>query len=540
MNDAVDKRYVGHDEEIIEARELAKTRKSSSNPHSKTGFFCPLCREPVQFIYSEKIAPYFKHLRDSPIARECDRFFSTSSSSEVMRGAVAKRFEGNQLFIHQMGESFGFYIGLAPLSKEDINFSSDLKVRVVNQDRNQMASFRLSDKVRATETTYLQMRAISGVYIMSYTGNSEYVSSHWKEKTFGIQEDGAIFTIGSTYCKKIPINGNVYCGTEYYLICPDDKEPEKLEFLKVKDSWKLEVIAPGNKQWRVYKVVFTENSQEAWDFALDLQVTLLEKESTIIPFWPPAVHSKNKRIFSTGHNQALFLMGVPISECKCCTYDFKGNPQYIKLDNISSSQTLITTQLSKSSLFLSPEGNKKKDDVELSTSVVFLQNNYVLPEIKLKYGDNDIPEKITEIYWVKNRPINFTSNVKCTLEILHKSGLKTVYSDTIKEYIPMGFFSIDDKLIIWHGNDKIRELIFIKKVSTSQQTLMTEEYILEKIKEFDVFKTQIATPAIMRYLLPRMKTHPNVSRYIRTCIITGRITHKTCEFIIETYSGASD
>jgi hypothetical protein len=516
---------------IVYAKELKKIRISSTLELSKQ-YTCPYCGEYVRYIHSSKINPYFRHIRGSFIAKSCEKYVEgIGSYNNHLKSNFNQKLAGFPLYIRKFGDNFILYMGLFPVPEDIINseIQNSQKIEIFNPNNAHLDNISLNDLI-INEISFKHMEWLYESYSLKYANSKTSLFEYkWVSETPGIGSEGALFFCSDMYSRRIARNGKITPETNYYLVIPSIKKINNKTFLKIESINKLAVKAKELQKWSVYKIKFTEITNESSEFARDLHVTLVEKPKKLTPLWPPHIQCANKHIHKNECQSYYILQSNNSIKDTIFVKIVEGKELPIESTILNSNSALV-----KIGVTLKETGIPLEDGIDnFNTCTLskpsFELSTYAPPTLQLQYANKDVLNS-EELKLIKNSQLLCKSNYKCIFCHIRDNHLKSLYIDML-DFPEISDIKAGDSFVIIHGMDTIRTISFpIKKEVPSKILNKSDDQIYQNLIRQKGHS--VPTPIILKYLLPNLSEYPKVKSYIQDSFRKGNIPKPAYDKII--------
>ncbi|WOF16032.1 hypothetical protein F1737_04590 [Methanoplanus sp. FWC-SCC4] len=519
---------------IIYAKDLKKIKKESSKQTSKQ-YTCPFCGEYVGYVYSDKINPHFKHIRDSLIAKTCEKYVEGSGYNSYNYN---RKLAGFPIYLRKFGQNFRLYMGLFPVPEDVIKreINSSQKIVLKNPNNAFLVQISLEDLI-IDEFTYYSLNWLYEYYSLNYANIPNSLFSHkWVSETPGINHEGAIFFCSDTFSRKVALNGKITTDTDYYLVIPTKKDIISKEFLKIESSNELAVKAMDYEKWSVHKIKFTKITNESSEFARDLHVTLVENPSRLTPIWPPHIQQGNKH-FHKNKCKAIYLLKSNNQIIDRKFVKIIENSEY-PIDNVEliSNGAIFTIEVTKDQIIIPQNDENVQFSPVISFNSSLEPTKYIPPIIQTQYGNKSIGDD-KEVILCKNSKFSIKSNFKCNLCHIRDNHLRSLFRGMLSSP-KITDIEEGDSFLTLHGLDIIQEIYFPIKNKRYNNSLNLEDKQIYQIL-LNKKGPYIPTPIVLKYILPKLKEYPKVKSYIQDSFRKGNIPKSAYDNIIMNFSGGT-
>lgn len=515
---------------LVYAKDLKKIRTSSTLASSKR-YTCPYCGEYVMYIHSNKINPYFKHIRGSLIAKTCDKYVKGIESNNNLKSNYNQRISGFPLYIRKMGDNFTLYMGLFPVPEDVINseIQKSQNIEIYNPNNAPLDQIFLNDLV-IDDITFKHMNWIYDSYSLKYANIQTKLFEHkWVSETPGIDSEGAIFFCSDLYSRRVALNGKITTETNYYLVIPSQKTITDKQFLKIESTNKLAVKAKEFQKWSVYKIQFTEITDESSEFARDLHVTLVEKPKKLTPLWPPHIQYANKQIHKNEcHSYYILQSNNSIKDTKFIKY-VEGKEFPVEKTILNSNSALLNISVTQKEAGIPLENGIDHFNICTICKPLFEFSTYVPPTLQIQYGNKTV-QNSEELQLIKNSKLLCKSNFKCIFCHIHDKNLNSLFVNML-DFPEISDIKPGDSFVLIHGLDIIREIHF--PIKNEEPNIILKEGDDRMYQALIRQKGRyISTPIILKYLLPYLSEYPKVKSYIMDSFRKGNIPKPAYDHII--------
>lgn len=505
-----------------------KVQATDISGYSKGQYSCTFCGEPVRFFGGEIQKSHFRHERGSKIAQTCE--FYAENTSEYSEDELKKKISGLPFYLKQNCDFFQLYVGFWPVDDSILAEEKRIgqKIIVRNEKKFQVEVIDLAN-VHANETYRLLITRVYESYEVSYKLSGTALHEIWGEKTSRIFSKGTFFRIGGIYSRSISLNGVINTDTSYYLL--SQSPITNKSFLEVEESYPL--LANKTLNWKVYKVRFTEVTEESARYARDRHVQLLEQPPEFIPLWPPSIQNSRKYI----HQKKGFS-----------TYRLKSSNEYGKreitiLDKYERPIDKLVVDLNDPIFSIEVDYNIKNltffdTDNDLILTLVARDDKasipYRQPRLELKWMKKHILPG-SELKIIKNADLSIISDMKCDIIRIKNHIPDTIFRD--KFFLPsFPDLSSGDTIVIRHGLDILAAVYFRKNKKTAdieRSNNQSDEALYQKL--FQLRSTCMKAPIQFKYISAGLENYPKATEYLKKSLKTGRISKQVADYFLKKY-----
>ena len=440
------------------------------------------------------------------------------------------------LYIRKLGESFELSIGLLPVPESTINdeIESSQEIVIKGPNSEQFDQIYL-ENLLFDEITHHPLDYLYKTYHFEYRHNPNPLTGKygWFEESYGIEPKGALFFCSDMFSRRIAFNGKITTDTYYYLVIPSKETLSNKRFLSFEPCNILAVKSDLPEGWFIYKIKFTEITNESSEFARGLNLTLVEKPEKLTPLWPPHIQYGNQHIYKKNcYAQYLLESSKPV-EYKSSKEILHYNNQ-ICIKKINAYSNIISPLINENEAKISLEGDNTQFNPVIFCKPSIEIPTYSPPAIMLQYGKKELQD-YEELQITKKSGISCKSNYKCSYCHIRNSYLKTLITNELA--IPeISDIKQGDTFLVLHGLDIISRIHFPKKNGKQSNELKKGDNQMYQTL-IQLKGKQIATPAILKYVLPEPAEYPKVKSYILNSLRTGKIPKTAYDYIISNITG---
>ncbi|EHQ36502.1 competence protein CoiA family protein [Methanoplanus limicola] len=536
MEFAYDNKEPGNQVKVY-AKELKKIRTESSSEKSKQ-YTCPYCGEYVKYYHGKIQEAHFRHIRGSLIAKTCDKYVSGNGiGTSKDRYLLDQKLLGFPLYIRKLGENFRLFIGLSPVPESTINDDIESSQEIIIKDPNyvQFDQIYLEDLI-VDEITYKPLDYLYETYHIEYRHNPNPLTSKYGcfKEIYGIEPKGALFFCSDMFSRRIAFNGKITTDTYYYLVIPSAEILSNKKFLSIESCNILAVKSDLPEEWFVYKIKFTEITNESSEFARDLNLTLVEKPQKLTPLWPPHVQYGNQHIYKKDCHAHYLLESQKSVEKDKSSKEILQHKILIKIITLNAHLDILNVEVNKNETKIPLEEDNTQFNPVTSCKPSLNIPPYSPPTIAIQYGKKEL-QNHEELQTTKNSTISCKSNYKCSFCHIRNNYLKTLITNKLT--IPqISDIKPGDTFLVLHGLDIISRIHFPQKnEKQSNEIKKSDNQMYQTLIQLK--GQQITTPIILKYALQDPDEYPKVKSYILNSLRIGEIPKPAYDYIINNIKG---
>ena len=273
------------------------------NISSRSGLFmCELCGQFVQYQgRTQYVTCYFKHSSHEE-DKSCPERTGGTYKSLLKSKAHGLPIKINIRSKQKASCNFALQIGLLPVPEAIWGKTGEFRL-CIRSGKASSGVVYSKERLIPQNITYLELEDDPAEkYIIEVKPRNEELERYWPSEVSGIKEI-AVFD-GKTG-KKLPEDADVVAGRSYYVLsrgymCNENGSSVFCREICVRNSHLI--------TWRLYEVTAKCFDENAAKFFLKIRCRLTANPVTMIPFWPPAVHTPYV-IKHDASNMMLYIKG---------------------------------------------------------------------------------------------------------------------------------------------------------------------------------------------------------------------------------------
>lgn len=359
-----------------------------SNAFKYSQFYCPYCTEEVDIIRGSSAKKgYFAHKKKksrTPLEKACPEYHETDSdkgiSNELDRLYINNG--GVPLYLYTNNENFELRAHFPELSEIRMQQLIENKTKLIINNKTHY----YVENLKYYKVDYIQDWI--NVEIDPKSSHEE-IKRKWLWGIRGINIYKDIYHGNSEGGNRLAIKANIYIGKKYRIMF-FDKAPtvEGIVFylkgqIKLKENNRI-------SNFNVYEFKVTQFTEAARQFIEVRGYHLLQKESELIPIWPPSINKGNEIIFD--NDEAWFYHSFDnkqeyLYEVKNSSLHGTSSKKIIKVASLSRciEKTLVTSNVP----FNNEEKSKGTSEIRymLVHRKELLDKKEITPQIIIKNSD---------------------------------------------------------------------------------------------------------------------------------------------------------
>lgn len=474
-------------------------------------FMCELCGQYVTLTDGKIYTRYFKHSSHEK-SKECpERTFGAGYSITY----APQEHDLPIRITNISASSFSFEVGLirAPISSLNKDFRIEIKPKGVFD----VSYIFTKERLNSDGITYLPIgERPFEKYMLNFEKGNDKLREFWPEEIRGINPEGTLFEKNSGI--KLTYDADVEIKKEYYLLKRGHIYRTSHSSMHIQEITKKRI---GWEFWTLYIVSASTFNEDAARFYLDFHCRLTDHPVLLKPVWP--IFTEGTHVIKCSNNRIHFLVDGNVAAIKTfppvtirrLTYNLSQLKLYEML--CSGRQQLISagrTQALQYTYFW-----KEPLDHEGVNPEVLVTD---LTGAEVNPGETDILPH--------NKMLRIKSTFDGEIIILNNDYVTDKRKMYSEKYVDIDrlFYGISVRVVI--GLDIIWQISFKK-----QQPIVAndETEILKRITH--VSGAIIPAPHALRNILANMSFYPQISKWIRQCIMSGAINERSYRRLQELY-----
>lgn len=512
MKTAIDNYAVGKQKEV----DASIFHKQTINV-SHRRFICSECGELVGLSKRG----HFYHTNKTTDSPNCDK-----RSDGISTQSIYERM-GLPLYIKQIDKSsFGLYMGFYALTSSTLETaqSTDLSVIIRDSSSTQLVKLKIDTYTFASEYTTLHeipfIPNMGREFIIEYSNAIVPldISTKWASYADGFSIFGAIFTYSEIGGRKIRKAGSISTDEPYLLAWHTSNMPKYAGLI----GEYIGELQLSSVTYYIFKVIFSSNiSQQQFIELEDLcresfKVSLLYKESEILPLWPPCKQQDNTYITLSECNNLI---------CKVISENERPMVyQYYESKPVAIECTEILQEKMIANLKLGPQIYPISVDQKFGGNIIFVSNNFIKargfePHVTLIDERNIVIPQGVHTILPFGGYLKVSSNFRGTIYHKKPGQLFITYQLHSIDQVNIVDISFGDELFLYAGNMQIGYWSFNKAINF--QTHMSDNKLYLLLSKGLLPKT--STPIWVRSILYNLREYPKSMQIIKTYITEGTI-----------------
>lgn len=301
MKKAIDNYAVGRQKEV--------TAWAGESISADIGRFC--CPECLEYVALDKRG-HFRHKNKTPQSIECEKRVDSPSQSTYEK-------LGLPLFVKEfLPGLFNLYLGFYPLPdtliEEAMRSNAGFCVCGESSAQYKISNSRF-DSIHHEYIRMMDLPTLSGKYRITYSpGTPKAIIQRWTENS-DIWGAGQFFKVGAEYSRKVRPLGSIVAEEKYYFV---GRQWTFDAYKRIVDMREIGQLCFNSTKRPIYCIVVHNLSGEGGllealsrMLQAKFHVSLLVREATLLPLWPPCHLDDNYLIYPESTQKATLLVSSP-------------------------------------------------------------------------------------------------------------------------------------------------------------------------------------------------------------------------------------
>lgn len=509
---------------VLEAEKIYGGKTVSS---SEEVLMCSLCHDYITLTKSSNKRPaYFKHKRTE---QESVKFCPDRSENKVYstKNKMGIRSAQLPLRLVEYGSKFGLELGVLP---EYGNISSSIDERIVIKTDENLVEQKFSlESIDYDKVTYFKLEDVTAKKYYLKLENMNVNNVGLPNSSQGVV-NGAFFDKQTK--RRIPFNGQIQLGNEYYYVISQDSSKYKDWKKKINITKYITVKQVGylNKQKKIiiFSIKANKLNVNIASFFFVLGVYLVNKLTKIYPIWPETIQSQyryfpklNELILYNPKKYGIILQGI--------RYGNNTNVDdnvfvYEKINNKDRKRALITSKNS----FITDYIFLWQDDAKLTKRKI-VENDIVIYD-----GDGNSDKYKFESYTYHKLPkkklvIESKDNIEITVKI---------YADGIPIENRSGRkIRLQDRDIKWGQEIRVYDgFVLLKRLKFIGDNLDLDNKLYEKLLSVQNSE-KIKFRNDMINWWPKLTNYSKCRKWLQKCKVRQEIPRRATKILQREFGG---
>lgn len=499
MDRAIDNYSIGRQHEVS-AEEIEKLKFGSISAATKR-FVCVICGETVRFQCRGKTKKeYFAHLNDEDDKKFCEERIKSNGNYTIYECV------GLPIYIKKtINNNFKLCIGFYNIDEKTLSYAENENMFVSVESKFGKAQetgkfFINNSNFSPNGINYKILDFVAERYGIKYSSQSteRLIGKRWGDFAEGILSGGALFTFDDSGGRKIRINEVITTGVDYLLMIQYRNYAPQIEGLDCQFYGEVEF---KSYQCKLYKVLFNTVNKRLSDFCrATLKVSLLYRQVSLFPIWPPCSKKDNMLSFFNNVKVGHFAV-ISDSEMPKIFNHSDNMPSPINVSKKHGSIYTVKVPIKNIVTPLTIDRN--------SSGGILLINN----KLKVKAYKNSVKifalndSEYQTCYKIPlKKSLKFISD--STSVVIHKKNVNFQNPVTIRntQGIVVTDISFGDEIDIFSGAELLNKVAF-KKLLWHKKDIIIEDSILS-IRLSKMGEPYVVTIYCIKEIMKQLKNKP--------------------------------